>query len=403
MGIIDSKLLCEDSEFNVTSLHEIKYNLTYVDHIFSTKNRHLFECYKQYKRCVTVIDKNVYDFYGEQLKSYFDYFNIDLVLYPVTITETNKTIETFESIIDFFDEVKLLRKEPVLIIGGGLITDPVGFACSAYRRNTPYNRIPTTLIGLIDASVAIKVAVNHRDKKNRLGAYHASGNVFLDFSFLKTLPDSQMVNGMSELIKIAVVSQKDIFEKLYKYGVMLLETKFGNINGNEELRQASVFITYEAIKKMLQLEIPNLYELDLERVIAYGHSWSPVLELIPEPHMFHGHAVSIDMAFSATIAESRGYITSDAHKKILDLISNIGLSLDNPYFDEEVAVKGLESIVLTRDGYQQLAVPRPIGECYFINDLTNTEMLTQLKRHKDICRSYVREGMGTNVYMEQES
>ena len=70
------------------------------------------------------------------------------------------------------------------MVGGGLTTDVTGFACSAYRRGTNYIRVPTTLIGLIDASVAIKVAVNHGHLKNRLGAYHPSRTVILDFSFL---------------------------------------------------------------------------------------------------------------------------------------------------------------------------------------------------------------------------
>ena len=76
----------------------------------------------------------------------------------------------------------------------------------------PYIRIPTTLIGLIDASVSIKVAVNYGKHKNRLGAYHASQKVLLDFSFLKTLPEDQVRNGMAELIKIAVVGNAEIFE-----------------------------------------------------------------------------------------------------------------------------------------------------------------------------------------------
>jgi demethyl-4-deoxygadusol synthase len=72
--------------------------------------------------------------------------------------------------------------------------------------------LPTTLIGLIDASVAIKVAVNHGKYKNRLGAFHASQNVILDFSFLKTLPHKEVRNGMAELIKIAAVSNVGIFQ-----------------------------------------------------------------------------------------------------------------------------------------------------------------------------------------------
>ena len=108
------------------------------------------------------------------------------------------------------------------MVGGGLTTDVTGFACSAYRRGTNYIRVPTTLIGLIDASVAIKVAVNHGHLKNRLGAYHASQTVILDFSFLGTLPAAQVRNGMAELVKIGVVGNRRVFDLLDEHGEELL-------------------------------------------------------------------------------------------------------------------------------------------------------------------------------------
>ena len=108
-----------------------------------------------------------------------------------------------------------------------------------FRRSTNYIRVPTTLIGLIDASVAIKVAVNHGKSKNRLGAFHASRKVILDFSFLKTLPLDQIRNGTAELVKIAVVGNGSIFELLEKYGEELLETRFGQVDGYAALREAA--------------------------------------------------------------------------------------------------------------------------------------------------------------------
>ena len=75
---------------------------------------------------------------------------------------------------------------------------------------------------------------------------------------------------------------------------------------------------------MLDLEVPNLHELDLDRVIAFGHTWSPVLELAPDPPMLHGHAVCVDMAYSATLAERRGYITAAERERILGLMSRLG-------------------------------------------------------------------------------
>src|SRR3954462_10132011 len=99
-----------------------------------------------------------------------------------------------------------------------IINDPVNrFACAAYKRNTNFIRIPTTVIGLIDASVSIKVAINYGKYKNRLGAYHAPIHTFLDFTFLRTLPIAQIRNGFAELIKISTCSHIDTFNLLDKY------------------------------------------------------------------------------------------------------------------------------------------------------------------------------------------
>src|SRR6202012_5328401 len=232
--------------------------------------------YRPFGRCLMVIDETVYRLYGDQIHAYFDHHRIDLTVFALAIAETGKTLRTAEQIVDAFGEFGLVRTEPVLVVGGGLTTDVAGFACAMFRRSTNYIRVPTTLIGLIDASVAIKVAVNHGRYKNRLGAFHPSQQVILDFSFLKTLPDREIRNGMAELIKISAVANSGVFELLEKYGPDLLATRFGHRDGTPELRDIAHRVTYDAISTMLSLEVPNLHELDLDRVIAYGHTWSPV-------------------------------------------------------------------------------------------------------------------------------
>lgn len=147
------------------------------------------------------------------------------------------------------------------------------FACAAYRRNTNFIRVPTTVIGLIDASVSIKVAVNYGNYKNRLGAYHAPMHTFLDFTFLRTLPTAQIRNGFAELIKISTCSHLDTFNLLDKYCEELIATGFGRTDGaSEEVRAAADKINKDGIHEMLKLETPNLHEIGLDRVIAYGHT-----------------------------------------------------------------------------------------------------------------------------------
>jgi len=153
---------------------------------------------------------------------------------------------------------------------------------------------------------------------------------------------------------------------------------------------------------MLELEVPNLHELDLDRVIAYGHTWSPTLELTPEPPLFHGHAIAVDMAFSATLAAELGHISPSDRDRVLRLFSSVGLAIDSPYFTGELIAKATPSIMQTRDGKLRAAVPKPIGTCHFVNDLTVEDLTDALAVHKQLCAGYPRGGEGVEQYTAPE-
>lgn len=398
MSNLQATVTATERSFHVEGYEKIDFDLLYVDGAFSPSNPEIADSYRDLGRCLMVVDENVYRLHRDRIDEYFAHHRIALRVFEVAIKETSKTLQTLERIVDAFADFGLLRTEPVLVVGGGLTTDVAGFACATYKRSSNYIRVPTTLIGLIDASVAIKVAVNHGRYKNRLGAFHASQKVILDFSFLKTLPTDQVRNGMAELIKIAVVGNLGIFEALERHGEALLATRFGHLDGSEKVRGIGRQVAYDAIATMLELEVPNLHEIDLDRVIAYGHTWSPTLELAPDVPFFHGHAVNVDMAYSATIAEQRGYISADDRDRILGLMSRVGLTLDSPLLTPELLTSATESILQTRDGLLRAAVPRPIGTCFFVNDLGGEEIEHNLKIHRDVCRTYPRGGAGVDAF-----
>lgn len=261
--------------------------------------------------------------------------------------------------------------------------------------------MPTTVIGLIDASVSIKVAVNYGNYKNRLGAYHAPVHTFLDFTFLRTLPVAQVRNGFAELIKISSCSHLRVFDLLDQHCEQLIAHRFGRGEGaTDALRAAADVINREGILEMLRLESPNLHEIGLDRVIAYGHTWSPLHELVPETPLRHGHAISIDMAYSATLAHGRGLLSDAEHARLLTLFSRAGLSIDHPQFDEDVLERGTQAILKTRDGKLRLAVPHPLGSCTFLNDVSREEMIRALRAHKQLVKEYPRRGEGLEAYVD---
>ncbi|KAL9944440.1 hypothetical protein D7B24_005281 [Verticillium nonalfalfae] len=264
--------------FQVCGYEKIEYDFEFLDGVFDTANGNLANCYRVWNRCLAVMDHNIYTLYGERIERYFAHHGLELRIHKTMIGEKAKNMETLLAIVDTMTDFGIYRKEPVLVVGGGLVTDVAGFACAAYRRNTNYIRIPTTVIGLIDASVSIKVAVNYGQYKNRLGAYHAPMHTFLDFTFLRTLPISQIRNGFAELIKISSCAHKDTYDLLEKHCEDLINTGFGRADGASiELIATADKICRAGIFEMLKLESPNLHEIMLDRVIAYGHTSAKLL------------------------------------------------------------------------------------------------------------------------------
>lgn len=123
-------------------------------------------------------------------------------------------------------------------------------------------------------------------------------------------------------------------------------------------------------------------------------------ELVPETPLRHGHAISIDMAYSATLANMRGLISDAEHRRILNLFSRAGLSMDHDQFNEEILDKGTAAILKTRDGLLRAAVPNPIGTCTFLNDVDTSELNEALKRHKGLMKEYPRNGEGIEAYVD---
>ena len=106
------------------------------------------------------------------------------------------------------------------------------------------------------------------------------------------------------------------------------------------------------------------------------------------------------MAYSATLANQRGLLSDEEHRRLLNLFSRAGLSMDHEMFDEDMLDKATKAILKTRDGLLRAAVPNPIGTCVFLNDVSADEMNTALRRHKELMKEYPRNGEGLEAYVD---
>ncbi|NEP16850.1 MAG: sedoheptulose 7-phosphate cyclase, partial [Leptolyngbya sp. SIO4C1] len=149
-------------------------------------------------RCVCLVDQNVERYYGEQIEHYFQHHGIQLDKLVYRAMEVDKGIHTVERMLGDFKRLGVARNEPVLIIGGGVLTDTGGLACALYHRNTPYVMLSTSIVAGIDAGPSPRTCCDGFGYKNLFGAYHAPVLAITDRSFFKTLREGWLRHGIAE-------------------------------------------------------------------------------------------------------------------------------------------------------------------------------------------------------------
>ena len=121
------------------------------------------------------------------------------------VTEQSKSLETVQQIWDWFFELGLTRRDEVVAVGGGALTDMVGFACATYKRGVPYVNVPTTLLAMVDASTGGKTGINYRGLKNSIGVFYPPKETIIDTKWLETLPVKEMLSGFGELLNTGLL------------------------------------------------------------------------------------------------------------------------------------------------------------------------------------------------------
>lgn len=368
-----------------------------------------------------VVDAAVAALYGARLAAYFDAHAIPTRTFILPGEEEHKAIPAVHALFEALVDFGLHRREPILAIGGGVVLDIVGFAASMYRRGVPYIRVPTTLLALVDASVGVKTGVDwvdpvHGGLKNRMGAFYPPLAAFLDVRFVGTQDERNVVNGLGEVMKLALVRSAELFDLLDVHGRALIDSRFGGrppppvaaaaANGHAPAAGAAATNGHAApeaapaapsppgtaatdvaavatrvvelsVQTMLEELGPNLWEATLERVVDYGHTFSKILEMTIPPGptaLMHGEAVNIDGVLCVLLSARRGWLTAADRDRILRVMAALGLPMWHDAAGVEVLWAGLADAVEHRGGRQRLPLVTGIGRAVVVNDVTMEEL-----------------------------
>lgn len=358
--------------WKVSSLQRVEYTVFERNRFFAGSNydEKLFgpKTSSGHTRRLIVIDSMVNTHFGEVIRNYFSRCGIEVEILVVSIAEESKEMTAVFTIVDKISNLKLQRRsEPVIAIGGGVLLDIVGLAASLYRRGIPYVRVPTTLIGQIDAGIGVKTGVNYHGHKNRIGAYYPPSAVLLDATFLSTLTERQIQNGMGEILKMALIKNEALFQLIEESAPEIVRDKFQH-------HWHSQAILHIAVHSMLEELEHNLWEKDLERLVDFGHSFGPRLEMEALPALLHGESVAIDMAICLVISYHRNLLSQNEMERIFSVYRALGLPIYHTLCEPELLLSALEDTISHRDGLQRMPLPHHIGHGIFVNDISTEEI-----------------------------
>lgn len=367
-----------------------------IEDVFHPEQRVLRDVYRPIGRCVCVVDANVERYFGDRLDNYFAENDIQVEKLVVRAMEVDKGIQTVERMLGEFKRLGVSRNEPVLVVGGGVLSDTAGLACALYHRSTPYIMLSTSLVAGIDAGPSPRTCCDGFGYKNLFGAYHTPILSLTDRSMFRTLRAGWLRHGIAEIIKMATVKDSLLFDDLELGGRELIETRFGVLNTtpDSDISQLSSRILGRAIQSYVESEYGNLYETHQCRPHAYGHTWSPGFEI--PAGLLHGHAVSIGMGFGAFLSFSRGWIDEEQCVRVMQLISSFDLSLWHDILEDRDAIWNAQ-LKMTEKRGGNLAAPLPrgeIGACGYLNDLGRSELNSVVDQYRRFCQDFDRNGIG---------
>lgn len=311
-------------------------------------------------KVLIISNKIIFDHYGEEIGKSLDNAGFKWSYTLIPEGEENKNIETANKLWDACFQNQLDRKSLIIALGGGIVGDISGFIAATYMRGIPFIQIPTTLLAQVDSSVGGKVAVNHPQGKNIIGAFYQPKMVFADTKVLLTLPEREIKTGLAEVIKYGVIWDREFFSWLQENQEMIFQL---NKEAMGHIVKTSCIIKAKVVGE-------DEKENGLRAILNYGHTFGHAYEALTKYERYtHGEAVAIGMVSAAITANKLDMISSDAVQKIVELIKAFDLPTNYENLSVDEIINKMYYDKKTTGGKITYIIPSSVGRVEIIKDI----------------------------------
>lgn len=310
----------------------------------------------------------VHSLYYRQVKDSLEKSAIDPQAIVIPDGERYKNPKTYNRIIDRLVDLRADRHSVLVTLGGGVIGDLGGFVAATYMRGIDLIHIPTTLVAQIDASIGGKVAVDHKMAKNLIGAFYSPRLVLTDPEVLKTLRRRDLLNGIFEAIKIALVSRKELFS-------FVADNLNGILRKEENLLRRLIV---RCIEEKVRIVQKDPFEKNLRMILNFGHTFAHTLETNRQYRSIsHGEAVGLGMLLAVRLSNRLAHLSKRKTEQISGLILRLVKSDKMRKADPEQIWKTIALDKKGKGGKVRFVLLKDIGKP-LIEQISKREFLKSL-------------------------
>ena len=285
-------------------------------------------------------DEKIYSHYKETLD------NAKYPVYAFPEGEIHKNRATKEKIEDYLLSSGINRKTGIVAFGGGVVGDVAGFVAATILRGVKYVQVPTSLLSMVDSSVGAKTGVDSQHGKNLLGSIYRPVGVFIDLEFLKT---SVLSAGMSEVIKMSMLMDKELYN-------LLLSNTFESIS-----QELMLFIIKRSVELKKQVVEADEKEQNLRMILNFGHTMAHAVESELRGLVNHGICVGIGMVLELKIAKFLGLTEIDLNE-VVCLLRQYHIDTELPRIHPELLLKRLKYDKKNIFEKTPIFVPQSVGQ-----------------------------------------
>lgn len=244
----------------------------------------------------------------------------EVLLAEVPDAEDAKRMEVAAFCWQIMGQTDFTRTDAVIGFGGGATTDLAGFVAATWLRGVKLIQVPTSVAGMVDASVGGKTGINTNEGKNLVGSFYAPSAVIADLNHLDTLPRNEILAGFAEVVKVGFIAEPEILD--------IVEADVDR----------AIDPTTPEFRRVVELSIAlkarvvgeDFKEAGLREILNYGHTLGHAIEHFERYRWRHGAAISVGMVFAAELGRLTGPLSDAAVDRHRSILGSLTLPIEYP-------------------------------------------------------------------------